>query len=164
LFVNCRRSDPTAVSGFSGADAPAKISEDAAGDKVTVTFVSMAKIREEEAARKAQAAAASSAASEEATEKLRVAEKSAKEDVKDPDRQNGAAGSDPSSRGGEATGRKEREPRESERGDKKERRERSRERDREVGRRRDGEDSKRRDRKSRSRSRERGRSGGRRDM
>lgn len=46
------RSDPAAVTGFSGADAPARVSEDAAGEKVTVTFLSMAKVREIEAAAK----------------------------------------------------------------------------------------------------------------
>lgn len=45
------------MAGFSGADAPAKLSENAAGEKVTVAFISMAKVREIEAAEEAAAAA-----------------------------------------------------------------------------------------------------------
>ena len=44
------RSDPTAVSGFSGADAPAKLAQGAAGEKVAVAFVPAHKIRVAEAA------------------------------------------------------------------------------------------------------------------
>ena len=35
----CCRSDPTASSAFHGMDAPTKLAEDAAGEKVVVTFI-----------------------------------------------------------------------------------------------------------------------------
>ena len=58
------RSDPTAVSGFSGADAPAKLAQGAAGEKVAVAFVPIHKIRAAEAA--AQQAGAGPGSAEDA--------------------------------------------------------------------------------------------------
>ena len=102
------RSDPTALSGFSGADAPApQVSQDAAGEKVVVSFMSMAKVREMEAAEEA-AKAASQNGSSHTNEQLKDSSKRKREDPHSSDREPSGSGKRDGHEGSSANGSKSR--------------------------------------------------------